>query len=79
MYYILTFSNTHNAIKTKKILNDHISIRTIPVLREISASCGIALRIDDKDLKTLSAILKKENIDNYKLYEVDDNSVIELK
>lgn len=49
IYYLVTFENTHNAIKTKKKLENIIQYRTVPILREISADCGISLRLEENE------------------------------
>lgn len=80
MYYTITFNNTHHAIALKKILSKYISIRTMPVLREISASCGIALRIEYSDFAKLNNILENnKNIFDFDLYLVENNKPIKIE
>ena len=48
---VLTFESTHAAMTAQKLLKDHLHFIVIPVPRQLSASCGLALRLsaDDKD------------------------------
>ncbi|MDO5695579.1 MAG: DUF3343 domain-containing protein [Eubacteriales bacterium] len=73
MYYLMTFENTHTAIQTKKTLKVHLPLRTVPVLREISASCGIALRIEPAYFERLSDFLRTSGLApaHYALYAVE--------
>ena len=69
MFYLITFENTHTAIQTKKLLTGRMPIRTIPTLREISASCGISIRVEDGYLDALQNFLKTSDL-NPKMYEL---------
>lgn len=72
MYYLLTFENTHDAITAKQILKNGIKFRTVPILREISTSCGISIRVELSEYDKL--ITKLEEIKSYSLYSVDELS-----
>lgn len=48
-FYMLTFQTTHDAIRTEKALKPYLRVIVMPVLRHVSASCGMALRIEDED------------------------------
>lgn len=41
---MITFSGTHAAISAQKLLEPLCPIQTMPVLREVSKGCGIAVR-----------------------------------
>lgn len=43
-YYLFTFDSTHYAIRAQKLLTGLHTV-TMPTLREISASCGISVRV----------------------------------
>lgn len=75
MYYLLTFENTHTAISTKKEISKLLAIRTMPTLREISASCGISLRIEEDGFEVLKDFLNGANLDEkmYALYLIDED------
>lgn len=71
MYYILTFENTTNAIQAESAFKKaEIKQKTIPVPREISSSCGLAIRFnpEDKD-KVLNELIEPEKILISAMYE----------
>ena len=45
-YGLIAFSSTYAAIYAQKALKPVAPVQVMPVLREISASCGIALRVE---------------------------------
>lgn len=56
-YYLITFHSTHAAIGTQKYLTgEGEKIMIMPTLREISASCGISIRVNPQDF---TSVLKK--------------------
>lgn len=60
MFYLITFYSTYHAIKFESIhKGSGINITLMPVLREISSSCGIAAKIINIDEDQLESILKK--------------------
>ena len=46
---MLTFQNTHDAMGAEKLLAGHLPVCTMPTLRQVSASCGISLRMEEGD------------------------------
>ncbi|WKY46862.1 DUF3343 domain-containing protein [Eubacteriaceae bacterium ES3] len=46
-YSLLTFDGTHRFMMAESILKDEFEIIVIPTLREISAGCGISIKIDE--------------------------------
>ena len=58
-YIYITFTSTHDALTFKNTFKGQFLFRIVPVPREISTSCGIAARLDEKDSKTLEDALKK--------------------
>ena len=49
-YALITFASTYGAIRAQKVLKPAVKALTMPVLREISLGCGIALRLAPGDL-----------------------------
>ena len=43
-YGVITFTSTYGAIYAQKVLRPVADVLTMPVLREISLGCGIAVR-----------------------------------
>ena len=49
-YALVTFASTYGAIRAQEALRPAVKAVTMPVLREISLGCGIALRLAPGDL-----------------------------
>lgn len=62
-YYLLAFNSTHAAVSAEKLLSAQLEVTVMPTLRKITASCGISLRIEDKDFEKLKAILTANTLD----------------
>ena len=48
-YGVITFTSTYGAIYAQKVLRPVADVLTMPVLREISLGCGIAVRFRPED------------------------------
>ena len=75
-YALITFKSTHAAMAAQKSMGD-IKFKICPVLRMISASCGIALRIDIAEAEKAKNLLTANNIkedmfDTYRIYYEND-------
>lgn len=53
---MLTFSTTHDAIRAEEILGEVMPVAVMPTLRQVSASCGISLRIEEADWPRLGSV-----------------------
>ncbi len=71
-YYMLAFSSTHAAISAQKHLTGLCPFQTMPVLREVSAGCGIALRFAPGHLDAVRSALNTSPLlsDEYTFYAV---------
>ncbi|NLY77640.1 MAG: DUF3343 domain-containing protein [Tissierellia bacterium] len=70
-YGIITFKSTHFAIKAESVFGSQsINTRTIPVPREISRSCGLAIRFDLDDMEKVDQIISEFNLDIDGIYKV---------
>ena len=56
-YALVTFASTYGAIRAQEALRPAVKAVTMPVLREISLGCGIAVRFKPEDLDTVRAAL----------------------
>ena len=56
-YGVITFTSTYGAIYAQKVLRGVADVLTMPVLREISLGCGIAVRFQPRDLDAVRAAL----------------------
>ena len=50
-YGVITFTSTYGAIYAQKVLKEVAPVQVMPVLREISLGCGMALRFPPEDLE----------------------------
>jgi len=67
--YVLTFKNTNFAIKAERfLLADKIKIGVMPLPSQISAGCGICLRISQDEIDRSLEVLKKNNINEIGLF-----------
>lgn len=56
-YGLLTFASTYGAIYAQKLLEPVAAVRVMPVLREISLGCGMALRFPPEELEEVRKAL----------------------
>lgn len=68
-YALYTFHSTHHAIKFENELrNANITVRIIPVPRQISASCGLAARILIDDIDGIEELINQLKLNFSELY-----------
>jgi len=69
MEYVITFDNTNRAIKAEQCLLDHcLHVGVLPLPAQLTAGCGICLRIKPDDIKQALGILEDNNIDGIGLF-----------
>ena len=69
-FVIFTFYSTHLALEFENILKSReLSVKIIPVPREISSSCGLAGRILAEDYEEVRLICKKNNLEYEEIYK----------
>lgn len=65
-YYIIVFKNTHDAMAAEKKLKEQsFDIKIMPTPTSIAMSCGICVRIDNKeeiDKVIINKIIEYKNI-----------------
>lgn len=63
-YVIYTFHSSSQAMQSEMILEDrNIKARLVPLLPEIDAGCGLALRFDISFYKEVEEIFKEKNFE----------------
>ena len=68
---VITFKSTHYAIQADSTFkNEKISFRTIPTPREISRSCGLAIKFNLEDIEEIEDIINKNNIEVNGIYKI---------
>ena len=75
-YFILfTFYSTHLALEFERTLKSkEIYVKLIPVPRKISSSCGLAGKIEKKDLSEVKEICEENNIEFEDIYKIFENN-----
>ena len=69
MEYVITFKNTNLAIKSEQcLLEQNISVGVLPLPSQISAGCGICLRISRDEIRAALKVLAVNNIDEISLF-----------
>jgi len=67
--YIITFENTSLAMKAEKaLLAESLDIGVLPLPSQISAGCGICLRVKQDDINEACDVLKDKNIIQAKIF-----------
>lgn len=68
-YIVFAFDSTHEAIKSEKVLEKNkIDGRLIPLPPEISAGCGLSMRIKPEDKSLVLKELDKAGVDVGNMY-----------
>ena len=69
MEYIITFKNTNAAIKAEQcLLEEKLHVGVIPLPSQISAGCGICLRLSQDEIQAALRILADAQIDETGLF-----------
>lgn len=69
-FYVITFDSTHHAIKTEKHLKDRFKIEMIPTPREISASCGLSIKFQEREFDGILDVLNHDE-GQYKVFKIE--------
>jgi len=69
MEYIITFKNTNFAIKAEQcLLEKKLRVGVLPLPSQISAGCGICLRVKPDEIKSALEILAGKSIVGINLF-----------
>lgn len=80
-YLMISFENTHSAIRTERLLEQYFKVVTMPTLRTVTQSCGISLRLAAEDYEPSRKMVAESGLSPqmYAIYLVDSNkNVLEL-
>lgn len=77
-YQLLAFDSTHAAMAAERALKTRMPVTVMPTLRQITAACGISLRIEDGDGPVLDGALKDGLVPPgaYRRYQVVDGTPV---
>lgn len=74
-YYIVTFKNTHEAMKAESEMNKNkLKVIVMPTPTYITKSCGISLKIDIKDYDNLNKIINENKVAHKNVYLKENNN-----
>ena len=69
VYILLAFDSTHTALRSEELLAG-LDVRMMPTLREISASCGISLRLPPGRRAEAERRLQQAGLSGWGSYQV---------
>ncbi len=68
---ILTFQSTHHAMRAEKVLTkEGIKIKTIPTPRDITLSCGLAIRFEVEEIEKIKELKNEGKLDYKELHHL---------
>lgn len=75
-YYIVTFQNTHEAMKAEReTVKKQIKVVVMPTPTYITKSCGISLKVDEENIKGIINLIKSEDIKSKEIFVMNGESV----
>lgn len=70
-YIVMSFKSTHDAIKAETLVKrNNVDARLIPLPPEVSAGCGLALRLKEEDKNRVIKILEESLVTPDGVYEM---------
>ncbi len=64
IFRVITYQTTHQAMAAEEVLHDAaVTFEVVPAPEEVSAGCGLAHRLREKDLDAAIAILRDAGAD----------------
>lgn len=80
VYAVITFLNTHFALKAKKVLESNgKTVETIPVPREFSSECGFCCKIPWDEKECAEKILRERRVQTEHIYRWERDEERERK
>lgn len=68
---VITFKSTQYAIKADSVFSkETVNYRTIPTPREITRSCGLAIKFNLEELKIVKALIERNNLEINGIYKI---------
>lgn len=70
-YGVILFYTTSSAMRAEKLLKKaNLTVKLVPVPRQFSSDCGIALRFGWPDKPAVESILTKESVEYEAIHEL---------
>jgi len=71
---VVLFPSTHYALRAEEVLKkEGLTVNLIPVPREFSSNCGIALEFDSSDKEKVNKILQEKNVEIEGIHLITDS------
>lgn len=71
-FYIIAFNSTHHAISVEQMLKEEKKeVMMMPTPREITASCGLSLRVSPEDISFALKHLKEKKLSYHGIFRVE--------
>lgn len=78
-YFIIVFNNTHNAIEGEKTLKkENIAVTIMPTPSQITQSCGISIKFEEKDLNIIENMAQEEKLHIKNIYNKKEGQFIKI-
>lgn len=78
-YFIIVFNNTHNAIEGEKTLKkEAIAVTIMPTPSQITQSCGISIKFEEKDLNIIENMVQEEKLNIKNIYNKKEGQFIKI-
>ena len=61
-YTYITFPTVHEALHFEEVLKGTFTFRIVPVPRELSTTCGIAVRLSPEDLELAKSKIEEHSL-----------------
>lgn len=79
-FYIITFNNTHEAMKGESIcIQKKIKATMMPTPTYITKSCGISLKLNEEERVNLESIVNSGELKYKSIFQFKDSKLIEMK
>ncbi|MDD2889478.1 MAG: DUF3343 domain-containing protein [bacterium] len=60
MHYVILFNSVHFVMKAEKAIKEKgIGVQLIPVPRQFSSDCGMAIKIKEENIESVKQLLEK--------------------
>lgn len=78
-YYIITFKNTHQAIKAEEVFKKNTIICSVmPTPTMITRSCGISIVFKESEKKRITSLVENKQLEIKAMYYKENNNYIEI-
>ena len=78
-FYVVTFNNAHEAMQAEELcISEKVKVTMMPTPTYITKSCGISLKIEEKNIDDLVNLIKGDKLIYKTIYEFKENKAREV-